>query len=68
MRQVNLICKAAGVPVLDVHTRFEVNGTRSAKRWMADWCLHNATGAQNMATWFAEHILRQKLLNLPQPQ
>ncbi|OGV71412.1 MAG: hypothetical protein A3K18_22725 [Lentisphaerae bacterium RIFOXYA12_64_32] len=68
MRQVKLICKAAKVPILDIQTRFEVNGTRSAKKWMADWCLHNATGAQNMAAWFAEHILHEKLLNLPQPQ
>ena len=48
--------------MLDIHARFEVNGTRSAKRWMADWCCHNETGAQNIARWFKEYLLKEHLL------
>ena len=34
------------------------------RKWMSDWHNHNATGAQNIANWMAEYILREKLLPL----
>jgi len=62
LRHDRHFCSHHGVPILDLYSRFEVNGTRSAKRWMADWCNHNAAGAHHIATWFADHILQQKLI------
>ena len=64
LRQTRQLCSAYNVPTLDLHSRFEVNGTRSAKRWMTDWYNHNGTGAHHIATWFAQHVLRENLLPL----
>lgn len=58
-------CSQHKIPVLDLRTRFEVNGKKSARKWMLDWCRHNESGAQNIATWMAEYILRENLI--PQP-
>jgi lysophospholipase L1-like esterase len=60
------VCAANHVPVLDLQSRFEVNGHKSARKWMADWYNHNAAGAQNIANWMAEYILHEKLLPLPE--
>jgi len=60
------VCSTHAIPVLDLRSRFEVNGRKSARKWMSDWYSHNTAGAQNIAVWMAEHILREKLLPLPQ--
>ena len=62
--QVTRICANRNIPVLDLHSRFMINGKKSARKWMSDWHNHNATGAQNIANWMAEYILREKLLPL----
>ncbi len=62
LRQAQQVCKSHEIPILELRARFEVNGTRSAKKWMANWYNHNEVGAQNIATWFAAYILNQKLL------
>ncbi len=59
------ICRKYGIPVLDLRSRFEVNGTASAKKWMADWYRHNQVGARHIASWLAEYIRHNDLL--PQP-
>jgi hypothetical protein len=56
------LCSSHHIPVLDLRSRFEVNGKKSARKWMSDWCNHNAAGAQNIALWMTEHVLREKLL------
>lgn len=56
------LCNNHHVPVLDLRSRFEVNGKKSARKWMSDWFNHNPAGAQNIALWMAEYILREKLL------
>jgi len=66
LRHAKQCCSTNNIPILDLYTRFEVNGARSAKRWMEDWCLPNAAGARNIATWFAEHILRNNLIKIDQ--
>ncbi len=61
------LAQKAGVPVLDLRTRFEINGKKSARKWMADWLNPNREGANNIAAWMAETILREKLVPLPEP-
>lgn len=60
------LCATHHIPILDLRSRFEVNGKKSARKWMSDWCNHNAAGAQNIATWMAEYLLHADLLPLPQ--
>lgn len=52
------ICKEENVPVLELRARFEVNGKSSAKKWMADWLNHNATGANNIAAWMCGELVK----------
>jgi hypothetical protein len=59
------LCAEGAIPVLDLTSRFEVNGAKSAKKWMCNWYMHNASGAQLIATWLAEHILKERLIPLP---
>jgi hypothetical protein len=56
------------IPVVDLRSRFEVNGKKSASKWMSDWYRHNESGASHIATWLADHILREKLLPLGQDE
>lgn len=65
LAHVRRVCTDAGIPVLDLRSRFEVNGRKSARKWMGDWYSHNAAGAQNIATWMAEWLLHEKRLPLP---
>ncbi len=58
------LCHQSGVPILDVHSRFVVNGQKSARKWMDNWFAHNDQGARNIATWMADYILREKLIPL----
>ncbi len=53
-------CSEAGVPILDTQVLFGVNGQKSTRKWMSDWCRHNADGARNLATWMAELILHRE--------
>lgn len=62
LRVAHQCCGRYGIPVLDVRARFEVNGTRSARKWMGSWYLHNELGARNIATWMAEFAVREGLL------
>lgn len=59
-------CTQHKIPVLDLHSRFEVNGKKSARKWMTDWFRHNDNGAQNIANWMAEFIQRENLLPWPE--
>jgi len=68
LRDTRHLCVTHNIPTLDLRSRFEVNGVRSAKRWMADWYMHNDTGGQNIATWFAQHILNGELLPKQTPK
>ncbi|MFW5802998.1 MAG: SGNH/GDSL hydrolase family protein [Verrucomicrobiota bacterium] len=56
------ICSQKQVPVVDLRPRFEVNGKRTVRRWMADWQNHNEQGARNIAVWLRDAILRNELL------
>ncbi len=60
------LAQKAGIPLLDLRTRFEINGKKSARKWMADWLNPNAEGTHNIANWMAETILREKLVPLPE--
>ena len=60
------LAQKAGIPTLDLRTRFEINGKKSARKWMTDWLNPNAEGANNIATWMAEVILREKLVPIPE--
>jgi lysophospholipase L1-like esterase len=60
------LAQKAGIPVLDLRTRFEINGKKSARKWMADWLNPNHEGANNIAAWMAEVILREKLVPVPE--
>ncbi len=62
---VSHLCHARNIPVLDVGARFEVNGRRSAEKWMKDAFHPNEAGNRNLANWLAETILHEKLLPLP---
>ncbi|MCK5803710.1 MAG: hypothetical protein KAI66_12795 [Lentisphaeria bacterium] len=63
--QTRHACRVHDIPVLDLRVRFEVNGERSARKWMQNWFLHNESGARNIATWFAGHIRHEGLLPDP---
>ena len=52
-------CTQYSIPMLDVRSRFEVNGNRSARKWMGSWFQHNELGARNIATWAADMIVRE---------
>jgi lysophospholipase L1-like esterase len=54
MAQARHLCAQHQIPVVDVHARFEVNGKKSTRHWMRDWCHHNPAGARNIAAWLAE--------------
>ncbi len=56
------VCKKNNIPILDLRSRFEVNGEISARKWMRDWYNHNDTGAANITAWMMEYILREKLI------
>lgn len=56
------ICHQNNLPVADLRAKFEVNGMRSARKWMADWVLHNRQGAENIAVWLRDRIMREELL------
>jgi lysophospholipase L1-like esterase len=56
------LAKIHGIPVLNIRSRFEVAGLKSARKWMQDWYRHNPAGARNIATWMAGYILEQGLL------
>ncbi|MBN2451309.1 MAG: SGNH/GDSL hydrolase family protein [Lentisphaeria bacterium] len=64
LRVARQCCIRYDIPTLDVRARFEVNGTRSARKWMSNWYLHNEVGSRNIATWIAEQILRDGLVPL----
>jgi lysophospholipase L1-like esterase len=54
---LNHAFRAAGnATILDFRPRFEVNGVRSARKWMNDWQTPNATGHQNIANWLAAEL------------
>jgi len=52
-------CRAYGVRSIDLRAKFEINGDHTMKKWMADWCNHNETGARHIATWLSDHILHE---------
>ena len=55
------VCENKNIGVLDLESMFEVNGRKSAKKWMCSWFLHNETGAHNIATWMADHLINNEL-------
>jgi hypothetical protein len=59
LRQARHVCTRHSIPALDLRSRFEVNGTRSAHKWMSSWYMHNEVGASNIATWFADCLVRE---------
>ena len=65
LRQARQVCTRHTIPTLDLRSRFEVNGTASAHKWMSNWFMHNHVGAANIATWFADWLLHQGLIKPP---
>jgi hypothetical protein len=65
LRVSHQCCSRYAIPMLDVRARFEVNGTKSARKWLGSWYLHNEIGARNIATWMAEYAVREGLLPPP---
>ena len=59
------ICRKHGIPILDLRSRFEVNGPTSARLWMHDWYHHNLNGAKNIAVWMGRYIIQEGLLPIP---
>ncbi len=60
--RVGRLCQAKGVALLDVGSKFEVNGLSSASKWMKDPYHPNQAGHRNIAKWMAGAILQQQLL------
>lgn len=60
------LCGEAEIPVVELRSRFEVNGESSAKKWMSDWFNHNATGAANIATWMASELATKFIDAMPE--
>lgn len=56
------LCRNRSVPVVDLRPQFEVNGRRSTRKWLDDWHLHNNQGAENIAVWLRDALLRHKAL------
>ena len=57
-------CAAADVPSpVDARSLFGVNGEQSARRWMANWFMHNEIGAGNIAGWIKDQINDKGLLD-----
>ena len=56
------ICRENDIPVLDLRSRFEVNGRKSARKWMQDWYMPNQTGTRNIAVWMAHHLTHNGFL------
>ena len=54
-------CEKNGVELVDARSFFEVNGIRSAQKWMSDWANHNETGAANIANWLMSGVNSFKL-------
>jgi len=50
-------CQQHEIPVLDLKARFEINGEKTARKWMCNWYNHNTTGARNIAIWMSEYLL-----------
>ncbi len=44
------------LPILDLCSRFEVNGQESAKKWMKNYNSPNEKGIRNIADWLANYI------------
>jgi len=64
IRNLKTITKKEEIPILDLASRFEINGAKSAKKWMSDWHTPNAVGNRNIAMWFTDIILKENLLSL----
>lgn len=62
LRQARHCCSEHNVQLVDFHSRFSVNGSYSAQKWMSDWCRHNRVGAANIAAWFADFLVNGGLL------
>ncbi len=56
------LCQNENVPVLDAGALFEVNGRRSAWKWMKDGFFPNHAGSRNLAAWMAEKIIHESIL------
>ncbi len=44
------------IAIIDVASRFEVNGEDSAKKWMKDWFNPNDHGLRNIINWAADFV------------
>jgi len=62
------LCNQYRIPSLDLLSRFEVNGSKSARKWMSDWFSHNELGSRNIATWMAEHLFKEELIPRELPE
>ena len=51
------------LPPIDARSLFGVNGEQSARRWMANWFMHNEMGAGNIAGWIKDQINDKGLLD-----
>lgn len=61
------LARERSIPFADFRPRFEVNGRRSARKWMSNWCSHNANGAEHIARWLREFLNSENLLPLESP-
>ena len=60
---ISKACASAGVLApIDARSLFIVNGEQSARRWMANWFMHNELGASNIASWIKDQINDKGLL------
>lgn len=57
-------CERHGIQLVDARSLFEVNGAKSAQKWMSDWCNHNEQGAMNIANWLMDRIVSAKLTDV----
>ncbi|MBT7299756.1 MAG: hypothetical protein HN849_09595 [Victivallales bacterium] len=62
LRQARLSCVEKDIQMVDFHSRFTVNGTHSAQKWMKDWYQPNHAGAANIAAWFTDSLVNGDLL------
>lgn len=60
--RIHHLCQRHNVELLDIGSKFEIGGRRSATKWMADPFIPNAAGIRNIANWMTEAVLRHESL------
>ena len=63
-RRVRTICNQRGIALLDARSLFDSCGEYGAQRLLANGLLPNANGAQSIARWMENEIVKNELLKI----